>query len=51
MSWRFWKKTKAELTEDQRAALKRLVGEAKYELIPLESAMVKAPRPCRRARP
>ena len=42
MSWMFWKKTKAELTEDQRAALKRLVGEAKYELIPLDSAMAKA---------
>jgi methylenetetrahydrofolate reductase (NADPH) len=42
MSWRFWKKTKAELTEDQRAALKRLVAEAKYELIPLDSVMAKA---------
>jgi methylenetetrahydrofolate reductase (NADPH) len=42
MSWKFWKKTKAELTEDQRAALKRLVGEAKFELIPLDSAMAKA---------
>ena len=41
MSWMFWKKTKAELTEDQRAALKRLVGEAKFELIPLDSVMAK----------
>ena len=32
MTWMFWKKTKAELTEDQRAALKRLVGEAKFEI-------------------
>jgi methylenetetrahydrofolate reductase (NADPH) len=41
MSWMFWKKTKAALTEDQRAALKRLVGEAKFELIPLDSVMAK----------
>ena len=41
MSWMFWKKTKIELTEDQRAALKRLVGEAKFELIPLDSVMAK----------
>ncbi len=41
MSWMFWKKAKAELTEDQRAALKRLVADAKYELIPLDSVMAK----------
>jgi methylenetetrahydrofolate reductase (NADPH) len=41
MSWMFWKKTKAELTEDQRAALKRLVADAKYELIPLSTVMDK----------
>ena len=41
MSWKFWKKTKADLTEDQRAALKRLVGDAKFELIPLDSVMAK----------
>lgn len=41
MSWMFWKKTKAELSEDQRAVLKRLVGEAKFELIPLDSVMAK----------
>jgi len=41
MSWMFWKKAKAELTEDQRAALKRLVADAKYELIPLSSVMEK----------
>jgi methylenetetrahydrofolate reductase (NADPH) len=42
MSWMFWKKTRRTLTEDQRAALKRLVADAKYELIPLSSAMDKA---------
>jgi methylenetetrahydrofolate reductase (NADPH) len=42
MSWMFWKKTRVTLTEDQRAALKRLVADAKYELIPLSSAMDKA---------
>jgi methylenetetrahydrofolate reductase (NADPH) len=41
MSWMFWKKTKVELSEDQRAALKRLVADAKYELIPLSSALDK----------
>ena len=39
MSWMFWKRAKAELTEDQRAALKRLVADAKYELIPLSTVM------------
>ena len=42
MSWMFWKRTKAELTEDQRAALKRLVADAKYELIPLKTVMEKS---------
>jgi methylenetetrahydrofolate reductase (NADPH) len=43
MSWMFWKrKTRVTLTEDQRAALKRLVADAKYELIPLSSALDKA---------
>jgi methylenetetrahydrofolate reductase (NADPH) len=41
MSWMFWKRAKAELTEDQRAALKRLVADAKYELIPLSTVMDK----------
>lgn len=41
MSWKFWKKTAAALSEDQRAALKRLVADAKYELIPLDSVMAK----------
>jgi methylenetetrahydrofolate reductase (NADPH) len=35
MNWKFWTKRRAELSEAERAALKRLVGEAKYELIPL----------------
>jgi methylenetetrahydrofolate reductase (NADH) len=43
MSWMFWKKkTRVTLTEDQRAALKRLVADAKYELIPLSSALDRA---------
>jgi methylenetetrahydrofolate reductase (NADPH) len=41
MSWKFWNKAKVELTEDQRAALKRLVADAKYELIPLSSVLEK----------
>jgi methylenetetrahydrofolate reductase (NADH) len=41
MSWMFWKRAKVELTEDQRAALKRLVADAKYELIPLATVMDK----------
>jgi methylenetetrahydrofolate reductase (NADPH) len=41
MSWTFWKRAKVELTEDQRAALKRLVADAKYELIPLATVMDK----------
>ena len=41
MSWKFWRKAKTELTEDQRAALKRLVADAKYELIPLSTVMEK----------
>lgn len=38
MSWKFWVKKRAPLPEEQRAALKRLVADAKYELIPLKSA-------------
>ena len=41
MTWKFWKKQRAQLTEDQRAALKRLVADAKYELIPLDSVLAK----------
>jgi methylenetetrahydrofolate reductase (NADPH) len=40
MSWRFWRRRQApSLTEEQRAALKALVADAKYELIPLSTAM------------
>jgi methylenetetrahydrofolate reductase (NADPH) len=40
MSWRFWKRRRAQgLTEEQRAALKSLVADARYELIPLSSAL------------
>ncbi len=42
MSWMFWRRRRAELTEDQHAALKRLVADAKYELIPLDSVMAKS---------
>lgn len=41
MSWKFWKTKRATLTDDQRAALRRLVAQAKYELIPLESVIAK----------
>jgi methylenetetrahydrofolate reductase (NADPH) len=40
MSWKFWTRRRApSLTEEQRAALKAVVADAKYELIPLASAM------------
>jgi methylenetetrahydrofolate reductase (NADH) len=40
MSWRFWKRRQAQgLTEEQRAALKSLVADARFELIPLPSAL------------
>jgi methylenetetrahydrofolate reductase (NADH) len=42
MSWKFWQKRNAALTDDQRVALLRLVSSAKYELIPLDSIMAKA---------
>ena len=42
MSWMFWKRKQAPLTDDQRAALRRLVASAKYELIPLDSILAKA---------
>ena len=34
MNWRFWRRARGA-REAQRAALKRLVAEAKFELIPL----------------
>jgi len=43
MGWKFWKRRRApSLTEEQRAALKALVADAKYELIPLSSALERA---------
>ena len=42
MSWKFWKRTQATLTDDQRAVLRRLVSMAKYELIPLDAILTKA---------
>jgi len=40
MGWRFWRRRRApSLTEEQRVALKSLVADAKYELIPLASAL------------
>ena len=43
MSWRFWRRRRASgLTEEQRAALKSLVADARYELIPLSSAIDRA---------
>jgi methylenetetrahydrofolate reductase (NADPH) len=44
MSWRFWKRRRQALglTEEQRAALKSLVADAKYELIPLASALARS---------
>ena len=42
MNWRFWRRKRVELSEAQRAALKRLVAEAKYELIPLKDVLARA---------
>ena len=42
MSWKFWTRKRAPLTGDQRAALRRLVSQAKYELIPLDSVIAKS---------
>jgi methylenetetrahydrofolate reductase (NADPH) len=43
MAWTWWwKRRAAGLTEDQRAALKRLVGEPRFELIPLKTALERA---------
>ena len=42
MNWTFWKRKRPPLTEDQRAALRRLVSQAKYELIPLDSVLAKS---------
>jgi methylenetetrahydrofolate reductase (NADPH) len=42
MNWTFWKRKRASLTAEERAALRRLVSSAKYELIPLGSVIAKA---------
>jgi methylenetetrahydrofolate reductase (NADPH) len=42
MSWKFWQKKQAALTDDQRVVLRRLVSMAKYELIPLDAILTKA---------
>jgi methylenetetrahydrofolate reductase (NADPH) len=42
MNVAFWKKQRTTLPEAERAALKRLVGEAKFELIPLKNAVAVA---------
>jgi methylenetetrahydrofolate reductase (NADPH) len=42
MNWMFWQRKKATLSGEQRAALERLVGQAKYELIPLKNALERA---------
>jgi methylenetetrahydrofolate reductase (NADPH) len=43
MAWTWWRRRRARgLTEEQRAALKRLVAEPRFELIPLKTALEKA---------
>lgn len=43
MVWTWWRKRRGHgLSEDQRAALKRLVAEPRFELIPLKTAVEKA---------
>jgi methylenetetrahydrofolate reductase (NADPH) len=43
VSWKFWRRRRAvSLTEDQRASLKSLVADARYELIPLKNALDRA---------
>ncbi len=43
MAWTWWRRRRAGgLTEEQRAALKRLVAEPRFELIPLRTALEKA---------
>src|SRR3954453_13328210 len=43
MSWKFWKKKPADLTDDQRAVLRRLVSAAKYRLLPPAPVLTKGP--------
>src|SRR5688500_9360987 len=43
MAWTWWRRRRARgLTEEQRVALKRLVAEPRFELIPLKTALAKA---------
>jgi methylenetetrahydrofolate reductase (NADPH) len=42
MNWKFWTRTRPALTLEQREVLARLVSQAKYELIPLDSVLAKA---------
>jgi methylenetetrahydrofolate reductase (NADPH) len=42
MNWMFWRTKAQPLSEGQRAALKRVVADAMFELIPLKAVMEKA---------
>ncbi len=42
MKWKFWTSKKVALPEEQRAALKRVVADAMFELIPLKAVLEKA---------
>jgi methylenetetrahydrofolate reductase (NADPH) len=42
MSWKFWQRTRASLSEAERAALKRVVADALFELIPLKNVLERA---------
>lgn len=42
MRWTFWKTKSVRMTEEERAALKALVAQPKYELIPLKNALERA---------
>jgi methylenetetrahydrofolate reductase (NADPH) len=42
MDWTFWRTKTVRMTEEQRAALKALVAQPKYELIPLKNALDRA---------
>ncbi|MEX0983804.1 MAG: methylenetetrahydrofolate reductase [Actinomycetota bacterium] len=42
MNWKFWKTSAASLSEEQRAAMKRVVADALFELIPLKAVLEKA---------
>jgi methylenetetrahydrofolate reductase (NADPH) len=42
MNWTFWRRRERVLTEEHRAALKRVVADALFELIPLKAVLEKA---------